>query len=666
MSRVFRREGASACLRRRSSARARGDLHRPPGRPRGVPAPAGRHRGLFHLLFENRIFSTRRGGARGEGARDDGEGLGARPVDRPGPARPHATTWSWSTRRPPATGSASWRVASTMRDIARVGPIRRQADIDRLFVRDPTRPASSRSPPEEMPVTETLEFRDRLREQMGMGIDTVVVNGLYPERFGGEDARRLAEATAGPHGRVSAAVRARWPAPPRAWTAGAASPPSQGGRRLRDAAVPVRAGAGPGGDRSVVPRPRTATVSTAAARPGAARRQEGLRLRRSGRRGQDDDLGRHRRRHGRARRPGRGGDDRPGAEAGQLARRPRARQRGASADPDRLETAGLDPRPAGGELWAMMLDAKRTFDQLVERRAPTADARRGSLQPDLPGAVERGGGLAGVHGDGEALRAPQEGRYDLLVLDTPPSRNALDFLDAPERLARFIDSRSLQFFLAPGRRGLRFLGRGTGLLFSVLRRVTGIDLLKDLSDFFGSFGDMAEGFNQRAGRVNQLLTWQSTSSWSPARRAIRWREAEIFFRRRLQEDRMPFGGAIVNRVPRSRARGTPPRMAAPTRPAWSRSSRRWSAPSSPARWRGISRTTERSPDDRDSVERRAQLGSAPMVLVRSLIRMCTTCRGWLLYQAPVRSKVSRGPGCQFRVSAAGTNPEPRVRLTVHR
>ncbi len=92
----------------------------------------------------------------------------------------------------------------------------------------------------------------------------------------------------------------------------------------------------------------------------------------------------------------------------------------------------------------------------------------------------------------------EEGGYDLLVLDTPPSRNALDFLDAPERLARFIDSRSLQFFLAPGRRGLRILGRGTGVLFGVLKRVTGIDLLKDLSDFFQSFGDMAEGFTERA------------------------------------------------------------------------------------------------------------------------------------------------------------------------
>jgi anion-transporting ArsA/GET3 family ATPase len=142
----------------------------------------------------------------------------------------------------------------------------------------------------------------------------------------------------------------------------------------------------------------------------------------------------------------------------------------------------------------------------------------------------------------------EDDRYDLLVLDTPPSRNALDFLDAPERLARFIDSRSLQFFLAPGRRGVRILGRGTGALFAVLKRVTGIDLLKDLSDFFQSFSSMAGGFTERANRVNALLTSRATTFLlvtSPQSDSIE--EAE-FFRRRLRADGMPFGGAIVNRV----------------------------------------------------------------------------------------------------------------------
>jgi anion-transporting ArsA/GET3 family ATPase len=218
-------------------------------------------------------------------------------------------------------------------------------------------------------------------------------------------------------------------------------------------------------------------------------------------------------------------------------------------DPERLAEAGLDPRPSGGELWAMMLDAKRTFDELVERRAPDEQTRDAVLSnriyQELSNAVAGSQEYMAME---KLYELDEEGHYDLLVLDTPPSRNALDFLDAPERLARFIDSRSLQFFLAPGRRGLRFLGRGTGVLFGVLKRITGIDLLKDLADFFGSFGDMAEGFTERANRVNELLTSSSSAFLlvtSPQSESMK--EAE-YFRRRLREDRMPFGGAVVNRV----------------------------------------------------------------------------------------------------------------------
>ena len=99
----------------------------------------------------------------------------------------------------------------------------------------------------------------------------------------------------------------------------------------------------------------------------------------------------------------------------------------------------------------------------------------------------------------------ERGDYDLLVLDTPPTRNALDFLDAPRKLAAFIDSPSLAMFTGRGLLGLRALGRGTGLLFSVMKRATGIDLLADLSEFFRSFGGMASGFRERAARVNELL-----------------------------------------------------------------------------------------------------------------------------------------------------------------
>src|SRR6185503_13966589 len=142
----------------------------------------------------------------------------------------------------------------------------------------------------------------------------------------------------------------------------------------------------------------------------------------------------------------------------------------------------------------------------------------------------------------------QEGRYDLLVLDTPPTRHALDFIDAPERMTRFIEGRSLQFFLKPGRLGMRVVGRSGGILFGALKRITGIDLLQDLSEFFQSFGDMAQGFSERAQRVKQLLGQRGTTFLlvtAPEREAI---DEGVFFWRRLKEARLPFGGVVVNKV----------------------------------------------------------------------------------------------------------------------
>jgi anion-transporting ArsA/GET3 family ATPase len=215
-------------------------------------------------------------------------------------------------------------------------------------------------------------------------------------------------------------------------------------------------------------------------------------------------------------------------------------------DPARFEEAGLEMR---GELWAMMLDAKRTWDEVIERHA-SDDATRDAvlsnrIYQELSNAVA---GSTEYMAMEKLYELHHEGRYDLLVLDTPPTRNALDFLDAPERLSRFVDSRSLQFFLKPGRFGLKVFGRGSGLLFSVLKRVTGVDLLSDLSDFFASFGDMAQGIGERAERVGQLLADRESTFLlvtSPQRDAV---DESIFFRRRLREAKLPFGGAVVNRL----------------------------------------------------------------------------------------------------------------------
>jgi anion-transporting ArsA/GET3 family ATPase len=141
-----------------------------------------------------------------------------------------------------------------------------------------------------------------------------------------------------------------------------------------------------------------------------------------------------------------------------------------------------------------------------------------------------------------------EGRYDLLVLDTPPTRNALDFLDAPRKLAAFIDSPSLQLLAGPGVLGLKLLGRGSGVLLGAMKRATGVDLLADLSEFFRSFGGMVEGFRERAEEVNALLADERSTFivvTSPRDDSL---DEAAFFHERLREAELPFAGVVANRV----------------------------------------------------------------------------------------------------------------------
>jgi anion-transporting ArsA/GET3 family ATPase len=215
-------------------------------------------------------------------------------------------------------------------------------------------------------------------------------------------------------------------------------------------------------------------------------------------------------------------------------------------DPERFVEHGVEMK---GELWAMMLDAKRTFDELIERHAPDEATRDRVLNNRIYKEISNAMAGSQEYMAMEKLyELHQEARYDLLVLDTPPTRHALDFIDAPERMSRFIEGKSLQFFLKPGRLGMRLLGRSGGVLFSALKRITGIDLLQDLSEFFQSFGDMAQGFSERAQRVNQLLSDKRTTFLlvtAPERDPI---DEAVFFWRRLKEAKLPFGGAVVNKV----------------------------------------------------------------------------------------------------------------------
>jgi anion-transporting ArsA/GET3 family ATPase len=216
-------------------------------------------------------------------------------------------------------------------------------------------------------------------------------------------------------------------------------------------------------------------------------------------------------------------------------------------DPALFEAAGVDP--GGGELWAMMLDAKATFDEVVERHAPDEEARERILSNRIYRQISNA--LAGSQeymAMEKLYEIHEQGRFDLLVLDTPPSRNALDFLDAPKRLTRFIEGRSLQLFMKPTGLGMRVLGRGSSVVFSILRRVTGLDLIEDLSEFFGAMSGMVGGFRERAKKVSELLEAPETTFvivCGPASEPV---DEAIYFHRKLVEAEMPFGGVIVNRV----------------------------------------------------------------------------------------------------------------------
>ncbi|HEX3241643.1 MAG TPA: ArsA-related P-loop ATPase [Solirubrobacterales bacterium] len=224
-------------------------------------------------------------------------------------------------------------------------------------------------------------------------------------------------------------------------------------------------------------------------------------------------------------------------------------------DPELFERQGVEMK---GELWAMMLDAKATFDDLVARQAPDEESRDRVLENRIYQQISSA--LAGSQeymAMEKLFELHTEGRFDLLVLDTPPTRNALDFLDAPRRLTQFIEGRSLRVFMKPTGLAARVAGRGASAALSVLKRIVGFDLIADLAEFFNAFSGMVDGFQARARRVNGLLADERTCFLvvcGPQGEPI---DEAVYFHRKLVEAKLPFGGVIVNKVhyPAERLRG---------------------------------------------------------------------------------------------------------------
>jgi anion-transporting ArsA/GET3 family ATPase len=214
-------------------------------------------------------------------------------------------------------------------------------------------------------------------------------------------------------------------------------------------------------------------------------------------------------------------------------------------DPEMLAREGIELK---GELWAMMLDSKGTFDQLIGRLAPDERTREEVLANRVYRELSSSSaGSQEFTAASKLFELEREGGFDAIVLDTPPSRNALDFLDAPDRLRRFLEGRALRLLSSgPIARGL--VGRGTGLVFALLGRATGVNLIGELSGFFGALAGLTDGFSERARSVERLLRDPATSflvvtspEHEPAREAA-------FFHERLLAAGLPFGALVVNRV----------------------------------------------------------------------------------------------------------------------
>lgn len=215
-----------------------------------------------------------------------------------------------------------------------------------------------------------------------------------------------------------------------------------------------------------------------------------------------------------------------------------------------LREAGLRPR---GQLFAMMLDVKRTWDDLVARHAPDPARReriyRNRLYQQLSGALAGSQEYMAME---KLYELATERDYDLIVLDTPPTAHALDFLDAPDRILDFLGNDTARTLLAPavsaGRMGLRLLQLGSAYVTKTIARFTGAEVLQDLAEFMGSFQGMYGGFKARAATVRALLAdpqvgFVLTSSPSP--RSV---DETLFFHARLQAERMPIAGVVANRV----------------------------------------------------------------------------------------------------------------------
>jgi len=215
----------------------------------------------------------------------------------------------------------------------------------------------------------------------------------------------------------------------------------------------------------------------------------------------------------------------------------------------RVDLAGLG-HAEGGELWAMMLDNRRTFDELIRKVSPTDEVRDRILANKVyRGIADSVAGSQDYMATEKLHDVVVEGDFDLVVLDTPPVKNALDFLDAPGRLTRFLDKKIMKWFLTPYEEG-RLFGRlmmGTSaIVYKLLGFIFGKDFLGDLSEFFLSFRDLYDGFRERHERVIGLFHSPKTAFLVVCAPNAPSVDVARYFLGELRARRMATPGVIVN------------------------------------------------------------------------------------------------------------------------
>ena len=223
------------------------------------------------------------------------------------------------------------------------------------------------------------------------------------------------------------------------------------------------------------------------------------------------------------------------------------------ADALGLDRIGNEPAriegPWPGELWAVMLDAKKTFDALVDAQAPTPEQaeriKANRFYRNVSGALS---GTQEYMAAEKLFELHTSDQFDVVVVDTPPSRAALDFLDAPARLTRFLDHRLYRLLTMPTRGPLRAVNAAAQGFVRTLAKVVGAEAIDDAITFFKAFEGMDRGFRERADAVAQLLTDQSTAYVlvaSPRRDTV---EEARFVAERLRDSGRNVPAVIINRM----------------------------------------------------------------------------------------------------------------------